>query len=331
MSHNLRGKLLVLSAAVLLSVPFISSRTALASPVNYPMQITPICADAATNLAYWKVVNDNPSSVSVNWMNFDFNQWGTNIVPTASSTMTTYYKAGANNTTRFDWTYGNGTTNSSNTPCSPGTTGGSVAPAECLPTHISDGYLQQHIRVVYTGKNTVQLTYDALNCNVAVNFSAYVMPANYNGNGFFGNLTAYPQPLFDTTTVNLAAGKAGTTDLTVNLPNSCNNTQVDVYFGNVISTVGPQGHGTYNLGSQVYKSTGTCPVVGGRGGGNGPTAPTATAPMSPAPAPVSQAAPGPQPAMLANTGTSPVPAYTAALGLALLTALGTWYVRKATV
>lgn len=191
-----------------------------------------------------------------------------------------------------------------------------------------DGHTQQNLVVAIDhGNASVHTLGDAPLCeDTTVNFSSYTMPANYDGNGFYGNPTAYPQPIFDTEQVVLPAGSNGQADMQIDLPDDCNNIQVDVYYGDVVSEVGPDGHGTANILSEVYMSTGECqveqpeqPGQPGMGGNETPATPVVTE------------QPAAAPATLANTGTSPVVAYVAAFGLAISTLLGTIFVRRSNV
>lgn len=198
----------------------------------------------------------------------------------------------------------------------------------CLPEHTTSGYLQKQIHVEYTGDDTAYVEYEALDCDVTVNLSSYTMPANYDGGQFEGNATAFPQPIFDNVSFDIPAGEAGAVELTVGLPEACNNVQVDAYFGDVIETVGPEGHSTRNLLSQVYLSEGQCEVAPTAGRG-GEETPVAAAPVAAVPvAPAATVAPTVEQPQLANTGASIVVAYGAASALAVTTLLGTRYVRK---
>ena len=236
------------------------------------LEVTPVCADKSSSLAYWKVVNKNDFSDVISWKNLDNGVSGSFVAQPGTTTMqlATSYKDGANNQTEFKWTNNVSSTNSSNTPCDP------PAPVD-PPVLCIDGHTQQNLNITWLANNKVSIsTKDGLPLcdDVQVFFSSYTMPANYNGQGFYGNTTAYPQPLFFSTSVTLNKGFSGTEELEIKLPDSCNNVQVDVYYAPEIKLVLSDGHGTQNIESKIYLSTGTCDDGQGNGGGETPTTPT---------------------------------------------------------
>lgn len=341
MSHVTRGKLFAVGAAVLLSAPMIlPTQHVKADTVNFGMSITPSCVIASENVAFWNVNNSNPSDVSISWNNLDDSETDAVLVPAGESIIATSYKVDANNTTKFNWGYGEGQTNAGNTECEVEEAPAPTTPLNCVDVHATDGYMQQHVKVTYLSDNQVQVDYDALDCDATINFSSYTMRRDYDGGAFYGNPTASPQTGFEHAMFDIKAGQAGTMMLEVNLPDECENVQTDVYFGARVENVDANGHGTFNLGqpgfpgSQVYLSNGTCEVTPGQGGG-GETTPTPEAPVTPV-TPVTPATPVAQtpgkgagtPATLAYTGTSPVLPYTIAAILAAFTALGTAVVRR---
>lgn len=129
--------------------------------------------------------------------------------------------------------------------------------ADCV-----DGSIQQGLSVVWASNSSVNIvTSNNLPlCNdINLVFSSYTMPDNYNGQGFYNNPTSTPQSIFSTVSTTLKEGTDGSTNISVNLPNPCKNVQVDLYYAPEIDTVGINGHGTQNITSKVYTSSGTCP------------------------------------------------------------------------
>lgn len=290
-----------------------------------PMQITPLCSDAATATTYWQVYNSNAVSVPVVWNTIDNNHTGSYNAPSGQSNMTSYYDGtDPNNTTQFIW---EGQTTQTNAPagqCNPanlpvvGTTP-VVPPVTCI-----DGTVAQNLTVTELSQDSVEiqtLNDQPLCANVTVYLSSYIMPATYNGNGFANNPTATPQQLFQSVSATLQQGTDGDTTLTVALPDSCNNIQTDVYYAPEITTVTAAGHGSQYINGWIYPSTGSCtPVTPPNNGGNGggtttTTGTTTTSSSSTTPSNGGQvlaasttvpAVAGTQAAQLANTGVSPV-------------------------
>lgn len=133
-----------------------------------------------------------------------------------------------------------------------------------------NGNVQQSLEINFpnSGQATIATNDGAPLCDaVTLYFSSYTMPSNYDGRGFFpvpgiANPSAYPQTIFSSTHVTLPAGYDGTKSLSIDMPNSCNNTQVDVYYAPEITNLGPTGHGTQNILSKIYGSARVCtPIV----------------------------------------------------------------------
>lgn len=294
------------------------------------LEVTPVCADNMSKLAYWKVVNKNADSEVVSWQNFDNGTTGSYVAPAGISQMTTGYDlAAGNNRTGFVWTNNVSSTNSSNTPCEP--TQPVDPPIQCI-----DGRIQQNLTITWLANNKVSVaTKDSLPLcdDVTVFFSSYIMPSNYDGNGFYGNTTAYPQTMFSSTSVTLTKGSSGAHELEIALPDSCNNVQVDVYYAPEITTVNADGHGTQNIESKVYLSAGACGNGNGGGQPEEPTTPV-TPPITPVTPPVVDEPNGngavsahpPMPAELPMTGAKENMLMTfAPIILGLLTYLSMYY------
>jgi hypothetical protein len=316
-----------------------------------PLEITPECSDALTSTAYWQVNNKNTSNVGIDWTNVDNGQAGSYSATPGTSQLSTYFNsADPNNTTQFSSENNVTQTNATEAPC---------APVNPVPPTCIDGSVQQNLDVTWVSPSevTVQTVNDQPLCNaVSIDFSSYVMPASYNGQGFYlaydptnpannvPNPTAFPQTVFDNQSATLAAGTDGLTTLDTNLPGACNNTQVDVYYGPEVTTIGPNGNGTANIVSQIYPSTTACPTAptgpsGPVGGGTNPTPPTtpvtitggkgggyvATASTA---SEATTTASTVAPATLAYTGESPVTPYAIALSLISLTGSLVYSVRK---
>jgi hypothetical protein len=351
--------LTVIASATLLSSPVFADPTTNAPVVTQdttnliPLEITPVCSDASTSTAFWQVNNKNTSDVEIDWTNIDNGQTGSYSAIPGMTQLSTYFDStDPNNTTSFS-SEGNVTqTNATEAPCAPVT----PPPATCI-----DGSVQQNLDITWVSPNqvTVQTVNDQPLCNsVSIDFSSYVMPASYNGQGFYlvydptnpandvPNPTAFPQTIFDNQGATLEAGTDGLTTLTVNLPCACNNTQVDVYYGPEQTTIGPDGNGTANIASQIYPSNGACSTGptnpgGGSGGGSGtnPVTPPVTPPVTggkgsgfvetaSTTTPIVATTNIAVPATLAYTGESPVKPYAIALSLIGLTGSLVYAVRK---
>jgi hypothetical protein len=145
-----------------------------------------------------------------------------------------------------------------------------------------DGSIRSNL--VVTWKNNSNVTVGTVSnkplCNdVTLFFSSYTMPDSYNGQPFMHNPTASPQTIFDNVTAVMKKGEAKTISLDINLPESCKNTQVDVYYAPKIETVGSNGHGNqYISGKIINKTQGECAPVT-------PEVPTPEAETPPTPAP----------------------------------------------
>jgi hypothetical protein len=269
----------------------IASTSATSAPIapNGSVQISPICSDPTTDSAYWQVNNTNSFDANVNWTALDNGHTGTYDAQSGVTTLTTYYDStDPNNTTNFVIAQDSVTRNATAAAC--------AVPTQPIQPTCIDGSIQQNLVYTYSNSGTVNvrtLNNDPLCSNITLEFSSYIMPADYNGNGFYGNPTAYPQTIASTTSATLAAGTDGEATLQITLPDSCNNIQTDLYYAPEIDMIGSNGTGTQNIVSQVYSSTGSCtptaptqpvtpPAGGGNGGGGNPTAPTTpTAPAAP--------------------------------------------------
>jgi hypothetical protein len=334
-----------------------------------PLSITPECSDASSAIAYWQVDNKNSTDVSISWTNIDNNHTGSFDAPAGNTTLSTYFDStDPNNTTQF---VSAGTTTQTNA-----TEAACATPPLTPPLACVDGSIQQNLAVTWVSPSEVSVATASgapLCASIQLEFSSYIMPANYNGQGFFTtysqtdpsidvvNDTAFPQTVFDNQTVTLAAGTNGATTINVQLPPSCDNTQVDVYYAPEQTVLGPTGNGTANIVSQIYLSSGICasaPPTTGSGsgstgtptGGNGSTTPTApsqgstsgsSTPVTPA-APslpaengqggkgsgVLSASPATSATQLAYTGASPIVPYLIASSLLLTTATLFYAVRR---
>lgn len=301
-----RLKLLAVGILSIVTVALVGSHPVSAAPALVPdpsviaLEIIPVCSDTTTGIAVWNVTNKNAVDVQIDWNNTQNSLTGTfAAVPGQSVLHTGYVGTDPNNTTQFIWAGNVTQTNAKAEACQPVVVTPPVTP--CV-----DGNIQQNLVVTWLAKDKVNVhtVGNAPLCNdVTVFFSSYIMPANYDGNGFYGNPTAYPQTLFSSVSAVLAKDTDGNVDLTVNLPADCNNVQTDVYYAPEITTVGVNGHGTQNILSAVYMSTGACPVVTppvtpGKGGGT-PTPPVEPPVVTPAPTPEVAL-----PAVLPETGAS---------------------------
>ena len=242
---------------------------------SIPLEIVPICSDAASNTSHWKVTNKNIDDVRIDWDNFEHGLTGTFIAPSGDSSLETdYVPHDPNNTTRF--TYQNMVT----------ATNAQVAPCEVVEepaTTCVDGRIQDNLLVTFLSNDMASIsTRDGkLLCeDVVVYFSSYIMPGNYNGLGFENNPTAYPQYIHGSVRATLAAGTTGTQVLNVSLPDRCQNVQIDVYYAPEIRQVSSNGHGTQNILSKIIEKAHDCPTGGYGGGGETDPIPTQPAPVT---------------------------------------------------
>lgn len=266
-----------------------------------PLEITPICSDGASTSAFWQVNNKNNVNVTINWTAIDNGHTGSYNAAAGLTDFASYYDAAdGNNTMQF----------LSENETNPDTTNATAAACATIPVPPAptcvDGTIQQNLNVSYTAKGsvTVQTVNDAPLCSdVSIDFSSYTMPAGYDGRGFYltydqndpsknvPDPTAFPQTIFDNASATLKAGTDGLTTLTVELPDSCNNTQTDVYYAPEQTTIGATGNGTANISSQINPSTNACETNpgnggnpgGGTGNGGGTTTPPVTPPSNPNP------------------------------------------------
>lgn len=350
--------LVALSSALFSATPAnAQSETQYSSNNLVPLEVVPICSSSETSSAYWKVTNKNDASVKVDWTNTFNNVSGSHQAPakveepaSESVMQTSYDGSDRNNTTKFfyDGTY-LGTTNARDhrdggcevyEPVEP--------PVQCI-----DGAIQQNLVVQWIAKNMVSINTvdDRPLCeDVQVYFSSYIMPDNYNGESFEGNVTAYPQPLFDSATATLKKESNGEAYLQITLPDECKNIQVDVYYAPEITVVGPGGHGTQNIVSDIYLKSGVCQEQPGNGGGDedkpNPTQPRPQPKPTPEPAvstPVKEnesalakkegrtlgtTAPLKAPSELPATGASTLNPMLASMAAALMTYAGTYVYQR---
>lgn len=229
-----------------------------------PIEIEPVCSDSINSQAHWKVTNKNPADVNVNWTNLYNNATGDHsAVPGVSQMLTAYAANDANNTTRFMSGPDTNQTNATKVPCTP------EVPVEPAPTDCVDGHNQQNLVVTWVAEDTVAVsTKDSKPVceDEEIYFSSYIMPENYDGNGFENNSTAYPQAIYSSTSATLRKNTVASEVMRINLPDECENVQVDVYYAPEITNVGPDGHGTQNIESRIYESSGECD--GGLGSGD---------------------------------------------------------------
>lgn len=125
-------------------------------------------------------------------------------------------------------------------------------------TSCVDGSNRDNLVDIWTGDNTVQVKTESgrpVCSDVTLYFSSYSMPANYNGEKFWQNETAYPQYVFDSKKMVLAEGQTQTEVVTINLPDNCTHKQVDVYLGPEITEVGAEGHMKRAIGSRIIQKT----------------------------------------------------------------------------
>jgi hypothetical protein len=314
-----------------------------------PLEIVPECSDSQTASALWNVTNSNTANVPIGWTNIDNGQSGTFSAPAGESSLVTYFDTtDPNNTTQFTYEGMTTSTNATEAACvtAPIT---NPAPTPVMPTQVCiDGTIQQNLTVTWVNPSTVtvQTLHDEPLCSaITIDFSSYVMPSNYDGTGFYRtydmndpannvpNPTAFPQTIFDNQSATLAAGTDGLTTLTINLPATCDNAQVDVYYAPELTTLGPTGNGTANIVSNIYPATTTCPCPAAPVTTNPSTPPVPAAPVTTTPnngnggmgagspaATTAAVTPNPPvttpaPAELANTGQPLILPYLAALSL----------------
>lgn len=320
MKSHLNGKLLTAGAAVLFAMSCQSTASVFAAANPVPLEITPICSSADLGVSFWNVHNKNAESTVGTWQNFDANATDTFTAQSGNTLFVTdYNKDSHNNRTEFKSYADRVERNATEYSCDQ---------MDVLPC--VNGAIQQNLEVAINGDTATIASLNSVPLcdDVTINFSSYVMPSSYDGqdvayeNGSFGNTTAYPQQIFATKQALLQAGTDGATELQIALPDACNNTQVDVYYGDTISTVGVNGHGTVNILSDLYPSNGVCKSNSVISGVGPVTAPAVTAQTPSVPAPQAE---------LANTGTSPVVPYLTALFLAVGTAISTVAVRRSRI
>jgi len=217
---------------------------------SVPLEIEPVCSSESKLQSQWTVTNKNPENVTIDWNNFENNLTGAYVAPAGKSTMITGYNpADPNNTTRFTSLGQTSQTNATKVACNDEP---EVPEVPETPACV-DGYLHDNLFARYINSNTVSVSTKngALLCdNVELYLSSYVMPRNYDGNGFAGNATAYPQTLSESVKITLPARTTGEGTYRVNFPD-CENVQFDLYYAPEIKTVGENGHGTQNILSNI--------------------------------------------------------------------------------
>lgn len=121
-----------------------------------------------------------------------------------------------------------------------------------------DGSKRSNLAVTWNTKNSISFKTvgDKPLCNdVTVYFSTYIMPDNYNGQGFSQNPTAVPQTLHKSVSKVMQKGTNGAGTLAVEWPEACKNVQIDLYYGPEITTVDKSGHGTQYITGKLYQKT----------------------------------------------------------------------------
>lgn len=218
--------------------------------------ISPTCYSEAFATAWWEVTNPNDTSVNVTWsaQDSDGNPFTGNYhAPAGTTTFQTYY---GSETASVDFT-SNGDTTTLAMPTEACATEPTSTPTEtCV-----DGSVKDNLVVTWQADDTVSVhtvDYAPLCSDVTVYFSSYILPANYNGQGFGGNPTSYPQNIYSSVSGVLSAGTDGSQTLGLNLPDSCNNTQVDVYYAPELTIIGAAGHSNQYISGYIIPSTGTC-------------------------------------------------------------------------
>ncbi len=266
------------------------SETAPSQPTSdIPLEIIPICSDAASMTSQWTVTNKNDGAVKLDWNNIENNRSGTFQAVSGQSKLVTFFNAAdPNNRTVFNYSGNESATNAQVAPCAPTT-----PPVEETPC--VDGSDAQMLNVSAITRDatksvagvTVTTINGGLLCeDITLYFSSYEMPDNYDGKGFENNPTAYPQTIFSSVHLTLKKGTNGQSAFIVELPSKCKNVQVDLYYGPEIRTVGPNGHGTQNILAEIYTAENSCTPGNGGGGdnGGGTTPPvTPTTPITPVP------------------------------------------------
>jgi hypothetical protein len=371
--HKYVNNIVLLSLTILASLTLItgpvfadsinntaSNQNNTASANLIPLEISPECSDSASATAYWQVNNKNTTNVSVTWTNLDNGHTGSYVAAPGLSQLTTYFDSSdPNNTTQFISETNTTQTNATEAACNPIPTNLTPPAPACV-----DGNIQQNLDITWVnpGEATVHTVNDAPLCNnVTLDISSYIMPANYNGQGFYtvydqnnpsvniANITAFPQTIFSNQTATLVAGSDGQTSLNINLPDLCNNIQVDIYYAPEQDSIGANGSGTANIASQIYTSSYSCDNQAGSGNNSGTSTPSNPAapstggkgagiiptpqniPMQTAavilPSSANQSAIA---STLAYTGESPVEPYLIAFGLMAATTALAYDVRKDT-
>jgi hypothetical protein len=149
-----------------------------------PLEITPECSDATSATAYWQVNNKNASDVNINWANIDNGQTGSYEAAPGLSQLSTFFNStDPNNTTQFISETNTTQTNATEAACAPTAPIAPLSPPVCI-----DGSIQQNL--IYTWISPNQISVHTLNdqplCNdINLDFSSYVMPSSYNGQGFY--------------------------------------------------------------------------------------------------------------------------------------------------
>lgn len=135
-----------------------------------------------------------------------------------------------------------------------------IAPTASATSNTScvDGTKRSNLTV--TWKSNSEVTVGTVNnkplCkDVALHFSSYTMPDNYNGKPFNDNPTATPQAIFDNIPITLKKDATAPVKAAIKLPEACKNIQVDVYYAPKIEVVSKEGHGAQYISGKIISKT----------------------------------------------------------------------------
>lgn len=299
------GKTLAVSATVLLSTTLGAMAPAYAATSTQPLQITPLCSDAAAGVSKWNVTNLNASNVELDWNTKGGAVHKQTIAPGLRAVSTSYVNQYSS--VKF---VADGVSQIMGNP--------SVCNTAGTVNTSSRSSLQQNLAFHWNSRNslTISTANNApLSAPVTLNLASFVLPSNYNGDFFGNNKTAVSQTLFDNTQFTLAntGNSFKPVTVTVAMPPACDNVQVDLYMGTeviktITSSVAPNNgtvdsHGNHvNIVSALYKKTVDTCQTGGKGGST----------VKPVTHVLAASTKKPE---LANTGTNTVVTTVAALGI----------------
>jgi hypothetical protein len=229
---------------------------------------SPKCTNVEKTVMYWQVINEGSVSGTIQWQNRDNNAAGAHVATPGISNMAITVQPGVNNTTDFMWPYGVSTSNSlsdaiceDTTPVEP--------PVVCTDAKDQSNLIYEWDLTTVPGYAVIGVQTKDGNpvCeDTQIFFTSYSLPPFYNGqspdyqNGMFNNPTAYPQLRVNSDVFTLEKGTHFGAILAVMLPHECIATQLDLYYGPEIETVGVHGHGTQNIVSKLIPSVGSCPT-----------------------------------------------------------------------